>query len=84
MEVRVNIQNGIVVKANAGRDNGKYFVVVGAENAHILIADGKTRKLASPKRKNVKHLTFTEKSVELNGITDKKLRNVLRSFSGTP
>lgn len=80
----MNIQNGMIVKAKAGRDNGRYFVVVGAENAHILIADGKTRKLATPKRKNVRHLVFTEKSIELNGITDKKLRNVLGELSGTP
>jgi ribosomal protein L14E/L6E/L27E len=80
----LDVQNGRIVKAKAGRDKDKYFAVVGAENEQILIADGKTRKLATPKRKNVKHLVFTDKSVEMNGITDKKLRNVLKEMFGTP
>lgn len=80
----MDVQNGRIVKAKAGRDKDRYFAVVGAENEQILIADGKTRKLATPKRKNVKHLVFTDKSVEMNGITDKKLRNVLKEMFGTP
>jgi ribosomal protein L14E/L6E/L27E len=80
----LDVQNGRIVKAKAGRDKDRYFAVVGAENEQILIADGKTRKLATPKRKNVKHLVFTDKSVEMNGITDKKLRNVLKEMFGTP
>jgi len=48
-----------------------------------LIADGKSRKIAAPKRKSIKHLCFTENVIDLNDITDKKLRRVLSEYSDT-
>ena len=75
----MDIQKGRIVKASAGRDGGRYFAVVGEKDGFILIADGKTRKLSSPKRKNI-----TDKIIGLNDITDKELRNVLRVYAGTP
>ena len=47
---------GDVVKATAGRDKGKFFLVVDLSDGFALIVDGKTRKVGKPKRKNVKHL----------------------------
>lgn len=47
---------GIIVKSNAGRDFGEYFVVVGYNSESVLVANGKTRKIENPKKKNVKHL----------------------------
>ncbi|MGN1480769.1 KOW domain-containing RNA-binding protein [Porcipelethomonas sp.] len=77
----MKIENGRVVKATAGRDSGGYFVIVGADENCVYIADGKRRRLTSPKKKNLKHLTFTSKIIELNDITDKKLRNVLGDYA---
>lgn len=76
----MKLNTGSVVKANAGRDSGGYFVVVSADENYCLIADGKSRKLASPKRKNIKHLCFTSSMIDINGITDKKLRTFLKDF----
>ncbi|MBQ8961933.1 MAG: KOW domain-containing RNA-binding protein [Ruminococcus sp.] len=75
-------QLGSVVKAQAGRDSGGFFAVVGFEEDHCFIADGKSRKLGKPKRKNIKHLSFTNSVIDLNEITDKKLRTALKQFSG--
>ena len=47
---------GDVVQSVAGRDKNGYFLVVGSIDGYILIADGKTHKVKSPKRKNPKHL----------------------------
>lgn len=80
----MDIQKGMIVMASAGRDKGRYFAVLGEENGSVLIADGKTRKLESPKRKNIRHLKFTGKIIGLNDITNKKLKNVLTEFAGTP
>lgn len=77
----MKVQKGSVVKATAGRDNEGYFVVTGVEDGYCFIADGKSRKLESPKRKNIKHLHFTNSMIELNDITDKKLRTQLREYS---
>lgn len=77
----MKLLKGSVVRAEAGRDGGKYFAVVEADEKYCLIADGKSRKLSSPKRKNIKHIRVTDSMIDLNDITDKKLRNTLKQFS---
>jgi large subunit ribosomal protein L14e len=48
---------GRVVLSKQGHDKGKAFLVVGlADEKHVLIADGDSRKLAKPKKKQAKHL----------------------------
>lgn len=76
----MKLQKGSVVRADAGRDQGGIFVVVSADKGYCCIADGKSRKLASPKRKNIKHISLTGGMIELNDITDKKLRKMLAEF----
>jgi ribosomal protein L14E/L6E/L27E len=76
----VKLLKGSVVMAEAGRDGGKFFAVVEADEKYCLIADGKSRKLISPKRKNIKHIRVTDSMIDLNDITDKKLRNMLKQF----
>lgn len=49
------LEYGEVVFSAAGHDKGSFYAVVGAgEDGSPLIADGKRRKLVSPKRKNPK------------------------------
>ena len=73
---------GSVVRATAGRDSGGFFAVTGTEGSVCFIADGKSRKLSSPKRKNIKHISLTDSVIEdINGITDKKLRTLLKEYS---
>ena len=78
----MKLNTGAVVKATAGRDGGKFFVVVSSGNDFCMIADGKSRKLSAPKRKNIKHLALTKSMSDINDLTDKKLRNLLRTFGG--
>ena len=77
----MKLLKGSVVRAEAGRDGGGYFVIVEADEKYCLIADGKSRKLSSPKRKNIKHIRATNSMIDVNEITDKKLRNMLKQFS---
>jgi ribosomal protein L14E/L6E/L27E len=72
---------GSVVKATAGRDKGGFFTVTQLQNGYCFIADGKSRKLASHKRKNLKHISPTGSVIDLNGITDKKLRTLLKCYA---
>ena len=76
----MKIQTGSVVIAKAGRDAGGHFVVTGCENGLCIIADGKSRKLANPKRKNIKHISMTDSVIDISDITDKKLRTLLRAM----
>ena len=49
---------GWIVRAAAGRDKDGLFCVVGVDHAQkrLLLADGKRRKCARPKAKNVNHV----------------------------
>lgn len=78
-------QCGEVVFSAAGHDKERFYAVVGVgEDGCPLIADGKRRKLQSPKRKNPKHLRPTRKQVELAGIgSDRALRRALAALGLT-
>jgi len=48
---------GRVVLSKQGHDKGNAFLVVGLlDETYVLIADGDSRKLAKPKKKQAKHL----------------------------
>ena len=78
-------QCGEVVFSAAGHDKERFYAVVEVgEDGCPLIADGKRRKLQSPKRKNSKHLRPTGKQVELAGIgSDRALRRALAALGLT-
>ena len=50
------ISQGDLVKSIAGRDDGQIFLVVKVDGKYAYIVNGKTRKVQSLKKKNVKHL----------------------------
>ena len=66
-----------LVKSVAGHDKGSWYAVVKREDSVVYIADGRRRKLAAPKRKNIKHVAETNKTVRLDYFTDKSLRKAL-------
>lgn len=84
----MEVRTGSVIISLAGHDKGRFMLVVGADgdkdSRFILVADGKERKLASPKKKNAKHIRGTSYSIELEGLTDKKLRKTLNALSRNP
>ena len=77
----MEIKAGSVVISSAGHDKNRFMVVVGADGEKILVADGKERKLQSPKKKNIKHVRKTTYQIDTDGLTDKKLRRTLREMS---
>ena len=50
------VKAGDLVLSKAGRDKGEYFLVVSVDGYRATIVDGRTRKVNSPKKKNIKHL----------------------------
>ena len=54
----MEIARSNIVKSDAGRDQGKLFVVLSIEGEYILLADSKSRRVESPKRKKSKHVLF--------------------------
>lgn len=81
---------GAVVRAEAGRDEGGLFFVVGEEAPYLLLADGKRRRAARPKRKKRGHVTpleqpefyhpAIEKLKQDEPVSDRELRRALAAF----
>ncbi|MFY9381587.1 MAG: KOW domain-containing RNA-binding protein [Eubacteriales bacterium] len=81
---------GEVVLSLRGRDSKRRFVIIGAaaEVGYVYVADGRLRKVESPKKKKRKHL-LTEgmatpeivDAIRCGSITNKKLWKFIRSSS---
>ena len=81
---------GRVVRSKQGHDKGRWFAVVETvDETYVLIADGRTRKLEKPKKKQHKHLraapvTLTEIAgmlAEGKPVLDSDLRKALAPFA---
>ena len=51
-----------IVISKAGHDKGQLFFVLDTDGQFVTLADGGSRKLEKPKRKNVKHVRFVSES----------------------
>ena len=65
----MKIARANIVRSDAGRDKGKLFIVLAVEGEYLLLADGKGRKVESPKRKKSRHVHFV--AAEENRLSDK-------------
>ncbi|MCH5195006.1 MAG: KOW domain-containing RNA-binding protein [Oscillospiraceae bacterium] len=77
----MDVQTGMIVRSAAGRDKGKFMVIAAIADGFVYLADGKERKLASPKKKNEKHICPTKTVISTDDLTDKGLRKILREYA---
>jgi len=74
-----------IVRSLSGHDSGELFCVMDTDGDRLLLADGKRRRVNSPKRKNVKHVEAAgswehptlEKVRVGEAVSDKALRSAL-------
>ena len=72
---------GRIVCSKAGRDKGYFMVVVKTEGDFLYVADGKERPLERAKRKNAKHLRFTNTVLANDSFkTNKSLKKALAVY----
>ena len=79
---------GEIVYATAGRDKGKCFLVLSKDDNFVYLADGKARKVGTPKKKKLKHVSFTGEIDDfivnrldtVGKMTNKEARNSLSHF----
>ena len=71
---------GLLAYSKCGRDRKRLFCVVGSlEEDFVLIADGKLHTQDRPKKKRLKHLSFTEERLALP-LCDKELYKRITEF----
>ena len=72
---------GQIVCSKKGRDKGYFLVVVSESENSVWVCDGKERPLERPKKKNVKHLSFTNTVLDAEGFkTNKSLKKSLAVY----
>ncbi len=78
---------GNIVFSKCGHDKGKIFVVINQDDSYYYLADGRYRLIDRPKKKNFKHVQFTNYSCsELlplllnNSCSDLDIRNSIKKF----
>ena len=84
----MEIAKSNIVRSDAGRDKGKLFVVLAVEGEYLLLADGKSRKVESPKRKKRSQGLFvaadenrlSDKMKSEEKITNSELRRTLAGY----
>ncbi len=82
--MKMELKTGAIVESKNGHDKG-YFAVVRVENGFAYLANGRSRLLEKPKRKNPRHLSLTGEVLDMEIITtDKKLRAALWPWNFGP
>ena len=87
----MEIRKANMVEATAGREKGKPFFVLETDGDYLLLADGKSRRVEAPKRKNRKHVRFlaegggrvADKIRENEPVTNSELRKAIAAYCGT-
>ena len=73
---------GSAVKVTAGKEKGLLFAVVGSSGERLLICDGRTRRLNTPKTKSVKHVAGLNLILPNDCFrSNKELRRALTAIS---
>ena len=81
---------GWIARSAAGHDKGTLLCVLGQEGGYLLLADGKRRRAASPKRKKTGHVEMVcrgafrhpaiRKLEDGLAVSDSELRRALGAF----
>jgi len=66
---------GQIVIVKRGKEKGLTMVVMHMDSRHAYLADGKTRTIECPKKKNFRHLQTTNSVVSLEPESGRALNN---------
>ena len=86
----MDIAKGDLVIATAGREKGKLFLVLDTQDEFLLLADGKARRVETPKRKKCRHVQrmasgpdrIAARIRSSENITNSELRRALAAYRG--
>ena len=83
---------GDIIRALAGRDEDRMFIVVGVmDKDYVLIANGRSRRVDSPKKKKIRHIKllreaggdFNIKDLKGGRFTNLIVRNIITEYYKT-
>ncbi|MBR6896951.1 MAG: KOW domain-containing RNA-binding protein [Lachnospiraceae bacterium] len=68
----MNCTEGMIAISLLGHDKGSFYIITKACDECVYLADGRIRKLARPKRKNIKHIQLVK---TIPDVIAEKLKN---------
>lgn len=83
-----NIELGMLAKSKAGHDCNEIYIIVDIINDSVFLADGKIKRIDSPKRKNIKHIQIIKKKDETlskkleakEKVFDEEIKKVIKNY----
>ena len=75
------LKRGRIVCSAAGRDKGKFMIVMESDETKVMLCDGKERLLTRQKQKNIKHIFLTDAFASEEQLkTNRSIRHALSDF----
>lgn len=74
---------GMLATSKAGHDRHSVYVIIREDGEYIYAADGKSRTVERPKRKNKKHIQLIKKKrmpEPENGFGDLEIKRVIKEY----
>ncbi len=74
---------GMLATSKAGHDKDFVYVIIREDGEYIYVADGKSRTVERPKRKNRKHVQLIKKKrmpEPDNGFDDLEIKRVIKEY----
>lgn len=74
---------GMLAGSKAGHDKDSVYVIIREDGEYIYLADGKTRTVERPKRKNKKHVQLIKKKrmpESENGFSNLAIKRTIKEY----
>ena len=74
---------GMLATSKAGHDKDFVYVIIREDGEYIYVADGKSRTVERPKRKNKKHIQLIKKKrmpEPENGFSDLAIKRTIKEY----
>lgn len=78
------IKPGMLAWSRAGHDKGKLYIVLRVEDDYVFLADGRLKRVESPKKKKQKHVQLIYqipqelKKVDMESIKNEEIKYVIK------
>ncbi len=78
----MDIKRGQIVFVTAGKEKGRFMIVLSSDETSVMLSDGRKRPCDRPKRKNIKHVTATDTvASEETLAANSRVKSLLRNFT---
>ena len=74
---------GMLAVSRAGHDSGNVYVITGETDEYVYLADGQTRTIDRPKKKNKKHIQIIKKvqmEKPADGFKDLEVKRIIKMY----